>query len=71
MTNLEPRAKIGDVVRIDIGKGASMDLTVDFVENLNTGRSYMLVHPYKKDAVISGFKDEHILKNLTTNISYE
>lgn len=71
MNNLEPRAKIGDVVIADLGKERSFRTKVDYVAKLESGFDYTLENPLSSKSVIGGFKQEHILKNLTTNISYE
>ena len=69
--HLEPRAKIGDVVIADLGEGRSFRTKVDFVAHLDSGLDYTLENPLSSKSVIGGFKQEHILKNLTTNTVYE
>ena len=62
--NLEPRAKIGDVVLLQFI--ASPPEEVKITEAFESGIYHCLLDGY--DCV---FQDKDILKNLTTNISYE
>jgi hypothetical protein len=66
MNNLEPRAKIGDVVIVDGNREARIaDAGTMKNAGIDTG-----IPMYHSEEVGLLFDDD-ILKNLTTNISYE
>ena len=74
MSNLEPRAKIGDVVIVKFyNKTKPLELTI--LASINhESESYSAFRSTRKNkrcACYSGFTDKDILKNLTTNITYD
>ena len=71
MNNLEPRAKIGDVVkRVKFGNVDELEITCAYLHYPeDTSKSHWMYNFEKKDE--SCFYDKDILKNLTTNVSYE
>lgn len=74
MNNLEPRAKIGDVVKLD--KQESYFRIHNFIPT-DEKFKHNFYHGYAVDKGTVGyiksshFTDKDILKNLTTNVSYE
>lgn len=80
MNNLEPRAKIGDVVIVELGDEIAENVTHQqlVVRNAEIETDRKGKNPawlYWCSAAewcdVKPFEDEDILKNLTTNISYE
>ena len=62
MNNLQPRAKIGDVVIVKVFQKVSQ-------YQVKTAMHDCGCFAYNVDTDF--FNDRHILKNLTTNVSYE
>jgi hypothetical protein len=72
MNNLEPRAKIGDVVVIIKSVGfLSQKKVRDGLYDKKTKRWLYACSDERYPEAINIYEDKDILKNLTTNISYE
>jgi len=66
MNNLEPRAKIGDVV---IVKGIGQCKIDGYKVEYEKRYYFSVINPHYSEVTV--LKDKDILKNLTTNVSYE
>ncbi len=76
MNNLSPRAKIGDVVIVkckltnsDIIQATIVDATVTLLSD--NVRGWLYWYTDRDEEVDVMLEDKDILKNLTTNVSYE
>ena len=70
--NLEPRAKIGDVV-LFMKKGGLIEneIIMSVVQYAVLWEQKDWVYSDKRLQITHSFTDKDILKNLTTNVSYE
>lgn len=69
MNNLEPRAKIGDVVIVKNG-GEPIQVRIVNARLRSLQWNYYFKRKESEDVELIIFEDD-ILKNLTTNVSYE
>ena len=69
--NLSPRAKIGDVVMLMFVASPPEEAEVVEVRDIGVSPYVSFMYRCVVDGHLSSFQDKYILKNLTTNVSYE